>query len=208
MTIFNWVWKVIRDSISFASLRSVIGPENSRHSKPIRCKTKTNHNLVTRVFPHFKHCYKKGDRWFCLATHKFNQKQVTREARETYSLHQLPIKKKWLEQEADYTQPPVSLKNSSSLDGWLTSFLIDMKMYPPINSWMTLMSALVHANVMVSPSHWTTISLVSQFTFQAFITLYLQVFNASRLVGSIRIILLNAIPRISWKEKKLNQNEL
>lgn len=73
---------------------------------------------------------------------------------------------------------------------------------------MTLMSALVHANVMVSPSHWTTISLVSQFTFQAFITLYLQVFNASRLVGSIRIILLNAIPRISWKEKKLNQTEL
>ena len=36
--------------IGFASLRSVIGPS----SQQIRCKTKTNHDLVARFFPHFK----------------------------------------------------------------------------------------------------------------------------------------------------------
>lgn len=77
-----------------------------------------------------------------------------------------------------------------------------MKIYPPINSWITLMSALVHPNVMVSPSHCTTISLVSQFTFQAFITLYRHVLRASRLAGSTRMILLKAIPRTSYNERK------
>ena len=46
--------KVFRDCFGFALLRSVIGPENSHHSsQPIRCKTKSNHDLVARVFPRF-----------------------------------------------------------------------------------------------------------------------------------------------------------
>ena len=40
--------------LGFALLRSVIGPENSHHSsQPIRCKTKSNRDLVARVFPRF-----------------------------------------------------------------------------------------------------------------------------------------------------------
>ena len=67
--IFNWVSKVIRDYIGFALLRSVIGPS----SQQIRCKTKTNHDLVARFFPHFKQfgCFHfefsiapKGILWF------------------------------------------------------------------------------------------------------------------------------------------------
>ena len=46
--------KVIRDLIGFALLRYVIGLERklALPSQPIRCKTKTNHDLqlVTRVF--------------------------------------------------------------------------------------------------------------------------------------------------------------
>ena len=39
----------------YALLRSVIGPENSHHSfNQFRFKTKTNHDLVTRVFPRFR----------------------------------------------------------------------------------------------------------------------------------------------------------
>ena len=52
--IFSCLSKVIRDCMGFALLRSVIGPENSRHSQPIRCKAKTNHDLISCVFPRFK----------------------------------------------------------------------------------------------------------------------------------------------------------
>ena len=41
--------------IGFALLRSVIGLENARHSQPIRYKTKTNHDMITGVFPRFRH---------------------------------------------------------------------------------------------------------------------------------------------------------
>ena len=40
--------------IGFASLRSVVGPKNARHSRPIECQSKTNHDLVARVFPRFR----------------------------------------------------------------------------------------------------------------------------------------------------------
>ena len=42
--------------LSVALLRSVIGLKNSRQppSRPIRCKTKTNRYLVTRVFPRLR----------------------------------------------------------------------------------------------------------------------------------------------------------
>ena len=40
--------------IGFASLRSVVGPKNARHSRPIECQTKINHDLVARVFPRFR----------------------------------------------------------------------------------------------------------------------------------------------------------
>ena len=40
--------------IGFAFLSSVIGPkELAPLSQPIMCKTKANHDLVTRVFPRF-----------------------------------------------------------------------------------------------------------------------------------------------------------
>ena len=53
--IFNWVSKVIRDCIGFALLCSVSGLENSRHLlSHIRYKTKTNRDLVTRVFPRLR----------------------------------------------------------------------------------------------------------------------------------------------------------
>ena len=51
---FNWVSKVIRNGFSFAFPRRVTGPDNSRHFfQPIRFKTKTNREIVTRVFPRF-----------------------------------------------------------------------------------------------------------------------------------------------------------
>ena len=44
----------IRDNICFVLLRSVIGPENSRHSlNQSDAKLKTNRDLVARVFPRF-----------------------------------------------------------------------------------------------------------------------------------------------------------
>ena len=43
--------KVIWDCILLCSL---IGPEYSRHSQPITCKTKTSRDLVARVFPRFR----------------------------------------------------------------------------------------------------------------------------------------------------------
>ena len=51
--IFNSVSKVIRDCIDFALLRSVIGPENSRHSRN-QSDAKTKTDLVTFVFPRFR----------------------------------------------------------------------------------------------------------------------------------------------------------
>ena len=52
--VLNCVTKVIRDCVGFALLRYVIGPENSRHIFNQSDKTKTNHGLVTCVFPCFK----------------------------------------------------------------------------------------------------------------------------------------------------------
>ena len=53
--IFNRVSKVIHDCIGFTSLCSVIGSENSRHLlNQSDAKTKTNHNLVTQVFPRLR----------------------------------------------------------------------------------------------------------------------------------------------------------
>ena len=52
---FSWVSKVIRNSFSFAFPRRVTGPDNPRHFfQPIRFKTKTNRDIVTRVFPRFR----------------------------------------------------------------------------------------------------------------------------------------------------------
>ena len=53
-TISNLKSKIIRHRIGFAILCYVIGPENlAPFSQPISCQTKTNRNLVTRVFPRF-----------------------------------------------------------------------------------------------------------------------------------------------------------
>ena len=53
--IFNRVSKVIRHCIGFALFCSVIGLRNLPPlSQPIRCKTKTNRDLITRVFPRFR----------------------------------------------------------------------------------------------------------------------------------------------------------
>ena len=43
----------MRDCIGFALLHSMIGKKLTPISQPIRFKTKTNHDLVTRVFPRF-----------------------------------------------------------------------------------------------------------------------------------------------------------
>ena len=52
----RWASNVIRDCLSFYLLPSVIGPEKlASLFQPIRCKTKTNHDLVCRVFPGFGH---------------------------------------------------------------------------------------------------------------------------------------------------------
>ena len=49
------VSKLIRDRFGFALFRCVIGPENSYHVlKPIRFKTKTNRDLITRIFSRFR----------------------------------------------------------------------------------------------------------------------------------------------------------
>ena len=40
--------------LRFTLRRSVMSPKLALSSKPIRFKTKTNHDLVTRVFPRFK----------------------------------------------------------------------------------------------------------------------------------------------------------
>ena len=45
--------KVLQDCIGFDLLLSVIDLENSRHF-PIRCKTETNRDLATRVFPRLR----------------------------------------------------------------------------------------------------------------------------------------------------------
>ena len=45
---------------SFASLRAVIGRENLRHPRPVKCKTRTNQDSITRVFPRFNLTF----RWF------------------------------------------------------------------------------------------------------------------------------------------------
>ena len=55
MESFSTVSKVIQDCIGFASLRSVIGQDNSRHSlNQSDAKLKTNHDGVARVFPRFR----------------------------------------------------------------------------------------------------------------------------------------------------------
>ena len=52
--IFRWVSKVIWDCLVFVHFRSLIGSKISATlSQPIRCKIKTNHELVARVFPRF-----------------------------------------------------------------------------------------------------------------------------------------------------------
>ena len=48
--VFNRVLKVILSCFGFALLRSVIGLKKPP-TQPIRCKTKTNRDLVTRIFP-------------------------------------------------------------------------------------------------------------------------------------------------------------
>ena len=50
--IVNWVMKVTLDCCGFALLRSVIGPENSRHFLN-QSDTKLKPELVARVFPRF-----------------------------------------------------------------------------------------------------------------------------------------------------------
>ena len=51
-TVFNRVSKVIRNCFGFSLLRSVIGLKKlAPPSQPIRCKTNTNRDLVTRVLP-------------------------------------------------------------------------------------------------------------------------------------------------------------
>ena len=41
-----------------------MGSENLRHSlQPIRCKTKINHDLVTRVFPRFRQFFTLSSDW-------------------------------------------------------------------------------------------------------------------------------------------------
>ena len=58
--IFIWVSKIFLDYIGFAALRTVIWPKNfALRSQPIRCKNKTIHDLVARVFPRFRQfgCY-------------------------------------------------------------------------------------------------------------------------------------------------------
>ena len=53
-TNLRWLYGVIKiQDFGFALTCSAIGP--SRHPQPIRRKTKTNHDVVVRVFPHFLH---------------------------------------------------------------------------------------------------------------------------------------------------------
>ena len=53
--ILNWVSKVIRGSFGFALFRYVIGPEKLFHFfYQSDSRTKTNHDLVARVFPRFR----------------------------------------------------------------------------------------------------------------------------------------------------------
>ena len=58
--ILNWVSKVIRESFGFSLFRYVIGPEKLFHFfYQSDSGTKTNHDLVARVFPRFRqfHCF-------------------------------------------------------------------------------------------------------------------------------------------------------
>ena len=48
---FYWVSKKIRNCIVLAFLRYVLGPENSRYSQPIKCKTNSQMNLGHSRFP-------------------------------------------------------------------------------------------------------------------------------------------------------------
>ena len=66
------------------------------------------------------------------------------------------------------------------------------------------MSELVQINRIRSPSQSMIISFVSQFTFHERITLYRQLFNILPLDASILVILLSAMPRISWESRKEN----
>ena len=52
--IFNWVTKVIGNFLGFALHRSVIGPETRATFSTIRCKIKTNYDVIARVFPRFR----------------------------------------------------------------------------------------------------------------------------------------------------------
>ena len=61
---------MIRDDIGFALIRSVILSVIGKlapPSQPIRCKTKSNHDLVTRVFPRLKrmclHVFTLSSHW-------------------------------------------------------------------------------------------------------------------------------------------------
>ena len=45
--------KVTQDFFASTLTRSVTGPEHWRLSQPIRFKTRTNHDLTTRIFPRF-----------------------------------------------------------------------------------------------------------------------------------------------------------
>ena len=56
---FQFLWAIDRHEnvkvvFGFALLRTVSGLENLRLFQPIRCKTKTNHDLVACVFPRFR----------------------------------------------------------------------------------------------------------------------------------------------------------
>lgn len=55
-----------------------------------------------------------------------------------------------------YTQPPVSLWNISSFRDWfLSPARIERKIYPPMNSWTILQSAVRHWKAIGSASNFT-----------------------------------------------------
>ena len=69
MSFITFLPKVIRDCIGFASLRSVIGLENSRYSLNQSDSNYNQYKLGTRVSPRFKHfgCFNSESSWLLKA---------------------------------------------------------------------------------------------------------------------------------------------
>ena len=152
--IFTQVWKVIRDRIGFALLRSVIGPENSRHSlrqwdakfEPISTWSPAFSRVLGSLV-----VFTLNSHWFFILLYTLLA---------TTDPHRSPLKTVW---SATPKKPPLAIKNDWSIIQ--TNALNSMnlhKHYIPISLWATLRSPHKITGFLLSSSLRYSLKSLSQ----------------------------------------------